>query len=71
MRVRAWVGQQLVFLIECLGRLQGRLGAQPVAPVCRALQRRQVKEKRLGVVGMMYDVVRGEVQVIDETRHGV
>ena len=31
----------------------------------------QVKEKRLGVVGMMYDVVRGEVQVIDETRHGV
>lgn len=31
----------------------------------------QVKEKRLGVVGMMYDVVRGEVKVVDETRHGV
>ena len=28
-------------------------------------------QKRLGVVGMMYDVVSGEVHVIDETRHGV
>ena len=31
----------------------------------------QVKKQRLGVVGMMYDVVSGEVEVIDETRHGV
>jgi carbonic anhydrase/SulP family sulfate permease len=31
----------------------------------------QVHEHRLGVVGMMYDVVSGEVHVIDETRHGV
>ena len=31
----------------------------------------QVQEQRLGVVGMMYDVVSGEVHVIDETRHGV
>jgi len=30
-----------------------------------------VKKQRLGVVGMMYDVVSGEVEVIDETRHGV
>ena len=31
----------------------------------------QVQEQRLGIVGMMYDVVSGEVHVIDETRHGV
>ena len=31
----------------------------------------QVQEQRLGVVGMMYDVVSGEVHVIDETRFGV
>jgi carbonic anhydrase len=31
----------------------------------------QVHGQRLGVVGMMYDVVSGEVHVIDETRHGV
>ena len=31
----------------------------------------QVKEERLGVGGMMYDVVGGEANVIDETRHGV
>jgi carbonic anhydrase len=31
----------------------------------------KVQEQRLGVVGMMYDVVSGEVHVIDETRHGV
>ncbi len=36
----------------------------------RHLQAR-VQEQRLGVVGMMYDVVSGEVHVIDETRHGV
>jgi carbonic anhydrase len=26
---------------------------------------------KIGVVGMMYDVVSGEVEVIAETRHGV
>jgi carbonic anhydrase/SulP family sulfate permease len=31
----------------------------------------QMQEQRLGVVGMMYDVVSGEVHIIDETRHGV
>lgn len=30
-----------------------------------------IDEQKVGVVGMMYDVVSGEVEVIAETRHGV
>jgi len=30
-----------------------------------------IDEHKIGVVGMMYDVVSGEVEVIAETRHGV
>ena len=32
---------------------------------------RLITEGQLGVVGMMYDVVTGEVEVLAETRHGV
>jgi carbonic anhydrase len=33
--------------------------------------RQLVADRRIGVVGMMYDVVSGEVDLLAETRHGV
>ena len=45
-RIRARVGERLVFLIERLREGQGRAGGEPEAAVGLALQRRQVVEQR-------------------------